>query len=373
MRHRWAVAWCVLASLAGTTRGNSREGEERPFALMVGDPAPPLTVKKWFQRGPIASVEAGKPFVVEFWATWCIPCVAGIPHLTELQSRYARQATIVGVAVWEQDLAETERYITGQGDRMRYLVAIDDVPPMPAGTENARMWLFEQGRMSRAWLKASGQTGIPVAFIVDVQGRIAWIGEPQQMDEPLARIVEGSWDLKAFEAKYRERMTAKAKSEPIAQRLEDARRRHDAAAALAAAEELIGLGPSMAKYAGDKFDVLLNEIEDIPRAEAYAREAIGGVTRDDSQGLNRIASVILKRPKGPGRDLDLALEAAERSEQVTHGKHSRTLKLLAEVLAARGEYPEAAEVQRRAVAVAYPEEKPEFEQQLAKYERRSER
>ena len=93
------------------------------------------------------------------------------------------------------------------------------------------------------------------------------------------------------------------------------------------------------------------------------------------QSLRRgdAARVLLKRPNGPGRDLDLALEAAERSEQVTHGKHSRTLKLLAEVLAARGEYPEAAEVQRRAVAVAYPEEKPDFEQQLAEYERRSER
>ena len=45
--------------------------------------------------------------------------------------------------------------------------------------------------MAKNWMKAAGQNGIPTAFIVNKEGKIAWIGHPGRMDEPLDKIVAG--------------------------------------------------------------------------------------------------------------------------------------------------------------------------------------
>ena len=50
--------------------------------------------------------------------------------------------------------------------------------------------------MAKNWMTAAGQEGIPTAFIVNKEGKIAWIGHPMEMDKPLEKIVAGTWDLK---------------------------------------------------------------------------------------------------------------------------------------------------------------------------------
>lgn len=189
---------CLAAGLAESASqpkdaGNPKPGsiqpippsmeKERPAAsLKVGDAAPPIKIDEWVKGDPVAAFEKGKVYVVEFWATWCPPCRAAIPHLTKLQRQY-KDATVIGVTGSERKpesgpdnrLDNLRKFVKDQGDSMDYRVAYDS-----------------DREMMKDWMEAAGRNGIPAAFIVGGDGHIAWIGHPSKLDEPLGKAVEES-------------------------------------------------------------------------------------------------------------------------------------------------------------------------------------
>ena len=73
-------------------------GQDIPStSLNIGDPAPPLRVKEWLKGMPLREYERGKVYVLEFWATWCVPCRAAMPHLSELARKYRDEVTVIGI------------------------------------------------------------------------------------------------------------------------------------------------------------------------------------------------------------------------------------------------------------------------------------
>ena len=174
MSSRWM--WVLAAAVCGTTGAMAQEAA----TLKVGDKAPALSVEEWVKGKKIEKFESGKVYVVEFWATWCGPCIKGIPHLTEIQKEFKnKNVTVIGVASSERGadkaskLKGVESFVKQQGDKMTYTVAYDD-----------------DRSMSNAWMKPAGQNGIPCAFLVGADGKIAWIGHPMNgMDEQLKKAV----------------------------------------------------------------------------------------------------------------------------------------------------------------------------------------
>lgn len=69
-----------------------KEIELKP--LESGDTVPSLKPLQWVKGTPVDV--GGKVTLVEVWATWCGPCLDSIPHLTELQKKYADKLNIVG-------------------------------------------------------------------------------------------------------------------------------------------------------------------------------------------------------------------------------------------------------------------------------------
>jgi thiol-disulfide isomerase/thioredoxin len=184
---------------------------------------------------PVTNLEPGKFYVVEFWATWCGPCRATIPHLTELQKKHP-DVNFIGVSVWEQDQKEVKPFVEKMGEKMSYRVAMDAVPEKGKGND---------GAMAKNWMRAAGQNGIPTAFIVNKEDRIAWIGHPAQMDEPLEKIATGSWDLQVAIAEHKKAMEEREKMMKFQAKLSQARDSDDPKKLVATIDEVVSEIPRM--------------------------------------------------------------------------------------------------------------------------------
>ena len=144
--------------------------------LVPGSPAPAFSVDS-FVRGPeTKTLELGKVHVIEFWATWCGPCVASMPHLTELQKQNP-DVQFIGVAGFERgkDAADgTKRvddFVKAKGDVIGFAIAFDG-----------------DGTMAKTWMTAAKRNTIPTSFVVGKDGNVAFIGSPNaDLDAAIAK------------------------------------------------------------------------------------------------------------------------------------------------------------------------------------------
>jgi thiol-disulfide isomerase/thioredoxin len=140
--------------------------------LKVGDPAPKLQTGKWVQGDPVKDFAKGKAYIVEFWATWCPPCRASIPHLNETYNKFKDKGLVViGQDCYEKDETLVAPFVKKMGDKMTYRVALDDKSS------------DSKGQMAKTWMEAAGRNGITSAFLVNTKGVVAWIGHPMELKE----------------------------------------------------------------------------------------------------------------------------------------------------------------------------------------------
>jgi thiol-disulfide isomerase/thioredoxin len=144
---------------------------------------------------PVENFQKGKVCVVEFWATWCKPCIAAMPHLSELNRKYKNEMTVIAIDIYESKARPVKSdkrvkdFVDSMGSRMDFNVAIED----------SNFTVLD-------WIESTDEKndGIPLTFVVNSEGRLAWIGHPSKLDEVLDKIINNTWSISEELAKRNE-------------------------------------------------------------------------------------------------------------------------------------------------------------------------
>ena len=87
-------AWIIFSQVPAETLGTDAGLTEAPIAGYI---APAFTLNNTVGDAVTLSDYRGQPVVLNFWASWCPPCRAEIPHFQAASIKYNGQATILGV------------------------------------------------------------------------------------------------------------------------------------------------------------------------------------------------------------------------------------------------------------------------------------
>jgi len=354
MRHFLASLSLLAFSIPGFTADEKSsksdpKADPKTASLGIGDPAPPVKATKWMQGKEVRSFAPGKVYVVEFWATWCGPCIVVMPHVSDLQDEYRdKGVTIIGFSAKDPNNTEEKvaSFVEKRGKKLHYTLA------------------YANDRETRdAYMKAAKQSGIPCCFVVDKAGKIAFIGHPSLLSEVLPKVVAGTWkgkaDAKAVE-KSREDfgdVRAAAKSDPEA--------------GLKAFDAYRAKWPNMANsmfYATFKLSMLL-KLERFPEAKAEAERLITvAKKKEDGSGIGRVVSMFVATDLKLNKELQsFAVRSAEDALKLNGDKDVSTLLLVADAHFAAGDKAKAKAFGAKALDAAEVQQKSYVETRLKKY------
>ena len=135
--------------------------------LKVGQKTPDLVITDYILNTPKDKNFSNKFKVVEFWATWCGPCLGAVPHLNELQNKYKDTNNLVFISI--SDEAPEKINKTLSKIKFETIVVSDQTKKTH---ENLIM------RKDKSY-------SIPATILIDDQNIVRFIGRPEMLTSEL--------------------------------------------------------------------------------------------------------------------------------------------------------------------------------------------
>jgi len=347
----------MIAAVMGTLVTLSAFDAKADDLLTIGSQAPALDVEHWVQNGEgkfgkVTKFEKDKVYVVEFWATWCGPCVASMPHIVETQKKYADKGVQI-ISISDEPKDTVEEFLDRQVPRSEKETTFREL------TKSYCLTTDPDGSSNESYMQAAGQNGIPCAFIVGKDGKIEWIGHPMEMDDPLKSIVDGKWDRTAFAAEFKEKQEMDALQMKVQREVGGLLRDKDFKGALAKFDELTGgIKNAEMKLQFTMMKLRLHQIASSEASEISKtlKDALALASSNPMMG-NQVAWTIwemteqgqLKKDKELlGEALKVAQGAAAKQEGQVK---AATLDTVAHLQYGLGNLAEAIKAQKEAIAI----------------------
>ncbi|MEM8910770.1 MAG: TIGR03435 family protein [Planctomycetota bacterium] len=164
------VAGCAEDAAPTTNEARSAAVVSRE-ELSVGDPVGHLSVPLLLQADGLESVSLqqlrGSTVVLEFWATWCAPCVAVMDHLNEVANEFRHESDVKFISITAES-ADTVRGFL-QRKSMDTWIGLDP---------------------DRKLHRAFGVQTIPQSILINSRGELAGFISPTQLNAKLIRGVQ---------------------------------------------------------------------------------------------------------------------------------------------------------------------------------------
>lgn len=281
------------------------------YSRLVGSRAADIDIKHWIHGGhaavkPFRTFEPGKVYVLAFWASWCPYSREAIPLLASLQQAHAVDGLTV-IAISDEPPAVVNAFIADTpgdehtlADAARCFVLASD----------------PDGSVFGDYMEEVSSVGIPTVFIVGRQGVIEWVGDPEDIEEPLQKVLADSWDRAEFANSMKRIEDIRAGAENIERLLVDGR----------APDAVV----------------------------AYAK--LVAAHENDAQGLNEVAWLACELSRGqplPEEFANAAIAAVQRGLDL-EPDNGNSLDTLAHLQAMQGDLHAAISTQKRAVEHAGP-------------------
>jgi thiol-disulfide isomerase/thioredoxin len=349
MMRSLTVPILVALSLAGTLVALA---EADPMGeLSIGDPAPPLAGGRWL-RGRVDRLQKGRVYLLDFWATWCAPCLAMTPAHQSLQDRLFEQGLrVIGVAIWSGKGPLTPAESLTRHPDLTYPV-VEDV----------------DGNLARTYMDATDSGGLPTVMVVDRAGTLVWVGEPgPELEDLLKAVLEGSFDLQAAGRQD----LVRRRSQTMFAEIDEQRRSGRSLEAAAMVDAVIALDEGRNGWAyAMKYEILAVDTQELAAAATVAEEFLASASsRNPFFNYAFAYRLINSRELAEAEqiDLDLALRLATRAVDLAPEPAADHLALLARVHDLRGERSQAVRRQKEAAGAATGAERKALEETLADY------
>ena len=147
----------VVASADAFAPPKPRAPEPKVEMLQPGVMAPDFAMTTRDGKPLKLSDLRGKVVVLDFWATWCGPCVAAMPHAQRIAEQYKDQDVVVLASCTSDDRAKFDAWVDRRTQEFPHVLFAFD--PLEKSLERASRKLY-------------GVSGIPQQFVVDKAGKV---------------------------------------------------------------------------------------------------------------------------------------------------------------------------------------------------------
>ncbi len=356
---RWMIAAALLGGLTATPTVLAQPSSNSGQRLAVGSKAPEFKPATWLKGSPVREFEPGKVYVVEFWATWCPPCIEAIPHINEIQKQHGKDTlTVIGISTADRSMSanDAENFVRAQGNRMDYTVAF---------TGDRRIWTD--------WMTAAGRGGIPSSFVVDGEGKISFIGHPRagldKAVEEALKNAESTTDADAGDSvadpagdealdprEARRRAQIQARVDEFATQAEALIKEGQEQRAIAVIDRILAVdGERQYAWAGRKLELLTVVSRNDRPVIAWAKRMTEREYEKNPHGLMQLTLAVQRldkrepKPEIPKELREMAHESLKKASELSKQQDPVVEETLAADLFARGDKMGAAEAQKRAV------------------------